>query len=59
MEYHPGRLGIKGWYEASVIAILSSTEGKKAMFRKEVKRLLKLGVLEEANESECRASMFA
>ena len=58
MENCSGRLGIEGRYEASMIVTLSNTEGTKWMFKKEVKIIVKLVVIEEANESKWGATSF-
>ena len=50
---------IKRLYKASVIKTLSSTQGAWGNVQKEVERLVQLGFLEVANDSECRSPSFA
>ena len=59
MGKRAGGLVVKGWHNTSIFTTLSSTESTREMFRKEVEIIVKLGLLEEENDSEWGAPSFA
>ena len=58
MEYQYGIFGAEGQFKASVLATLPSTDGTWSHVQKRSKKLVNLGVLGEANDSEWGAPLF-